>query len=100
MIDKFKGIESLKKLKVLYVAYNLIRDWPEYSKLEVHKRTLEDLVFEGNPVAENMTESEYRKEAVQRLPFLKALDGIPVDTTDIEEGDYNNKEQESDGEKI
>jgi dynein light chain 1, axonemal len=78
LIEKVKGIEFMKNLKKLYIAFNVIRDWNEYSKLSVLQSTLTDLIFVGNPVAEAMDEEDYRNEAEKRLPFLKMLDGDPV----------------------
>lgn len=76
LIDKMKGIEMMKKLKVLYIAHNMVKDWSEYSKLSSLNNTLEDLIFLGNPIAENAAdESAYRSEAIRRLSFLKKLDG-------------------------
>jgi dynein light chain 1, axonemal len=76
-IDKLKGIENMKKLKVLYIGNNQIRDWAEFNKL-FQLKALEDLLFVGNPLSEGMEEEQFRKEAVKRIPFLKKLDGVPV----------------------
>jgi dynein light chain 1, axonemal len=77
VIDKLKGLEMLKKLKVLYIGNNLIRDWAEIAKL-YQLKALEDLLLVGNPVAEAVEEPVFRKEALKRVPFLKKLDGVPV----------------------
>ena len=76
-IDKLKGIESMKKLKVFYISFNNIRDWGEFTKLQ-NVKTLEDLLMFGNPIYDSMEEKAYRKETLRILPFLKKLDGEPV----------------------
>jgi len=76
-IDKMKGIEVMKKLRVLYMAHNLVREWAEFSKLSALKNSLEDLIFLGNPLAEK-EDLGFTAEAIRRLPFLKKLDGEPI----------------------
>ncbi|KFB35286.1 AGAP008526-PA-like protein [Anopheles sinensis] len=83
-IDKLKGVESLRKLKVLYMANNTVRDWAELARLQAIAGTLEDLVFAGNPLVENLDEAVYFREVTKRLPTLKKLDGIPMLTDDAE----------------
>jgi dynein light chain 1 len=46
LIEKLKGIGVLKKLKVLYMSNNLVKDWTEFNKLQ-EMPNLEDLVFVG-----------------------------------------------------
>jgi dynein light chain 1 len=46
LIEKLKGVGVLKKLKVLYLSNNLVKDWTEFSKLQ-DMPNLEDLVFVG-----------------------------------------------------
>jgi dynein light chain 1 len=46
LIEKLKGIGVLKKLKVLYISNNLVKDWTEFNKLQ-DMPNLEDLVFVG-----------------------------------------------------
>ena len=75
-IEKLKGIEGMKKLKVLYMGYNSIKDWNEVSKLAALSKSLTDFNIYGNPVVEGM--EFYRFEVIQRLPFLKMLDGEPA----------------------
>lgn len=82
VIDKLKGIELMKKLKVLYMAHNSVREWGEYSKLSALKASLEDVIFLGNPIAEK-EDFDYRGEAIRRLPFLKKLDGEPITGLEI-----------------
>jgi dynein light chain 1 len=73
-----KGIEGMKKLKVLYIGYNMFKSWNEYSKLSELRDTLRELIFLGNPLVEDIEEEAYRNEAIQRLPFLDRFDGDPV----------------------
>lgn len=78
LIDKLKGINGLKKLRVLYMSNNMVRDWVEFNRLQ-EVTTLEDLLFVGNPLYENMADdAAWRNECVKRLPFLKKLDGETV----------------------
>ena len=76
-ISSLKGIEQMKKLKVLYIANNSIREWSEFNKLQAVP-TLEDLLFAGNPLVENLEEPVSFKEVSRRLAFLKKLDGEPI----------------------
>jgi hypothetical protein len=46
LIEKLKGIGVLKKLKVLYMSNNLVKEWTEFNKLQ-DMPNLEDLVFVG-----------------------------------------------------
>lgn len=78
LIDKLKGINVLKKLRVLYMSNNLVRDWVEFNRLQ-EMTSLEDLLFVGNPISENQAdEATWRHECIKRLPFLKKLDGETV----------------------
>lgn len=45
-IEKLKGIDVLKKLRVLYMANNLVKEWSEFNKLQ-ECPSLEDLLFVG-----------------------------------------------------
>ncbi|XP_062551896.1 dynein axonemal light chain 1-like [Armigeres subalbatus] len=74
LIDKLKGVENLKCLKVLYIGNNSIREWGEFNKLQAVS-TLEELLFVGNPLVENIDGVAYQREVLKRLPFLKKLDG-------------------------
>lgn len=76
-IEKLKGINVLKKLRVFYLSNNLVKDWVEFNRLQ-EVTTLEELLFVGNPLSESMEESVWKLEAAKRLPFLKKLDGEPV----------------------
>lgn len=96
-IEKIKGVTVLKKLKVLYMANNLVKDWGEFNKLQ-DLPLLEDLLFvgwsfdlrqifhslgrhffAGNPLYDNSAdEAAWKAEATKRLPHLKKLDGEPI----------------------
>ena len=45
-IEKLKGINVLKKLRVLYMANNAVKEWVEFQKLG-DLPCLEDIVFVG-----------------------------------------------------
>ena len=47
-IEKLKGVDVLKKLKVLYMANNIVKEWSEFNKLQ-ECPCLEDLLFIGKP---------------------------------------------------
>lgn len=84
MIEKLKGIQVLKKLKVLYLSNNIVKDWVEFNRLQ-EVPTLESLLFVGNPLVESMgDESAWRIECIKRLPFLKKLDGETIVVTEME----------------
>jgi dynein light chain 1 len=72
-IDKLSGIETLSKLKVLYIASNKIDSWDEFDHLK-KLPALVDLLFTGNPLEKN-TGEDWREQVRQRLPNLKILDG-------------------------
>lgn len=78
LIEKLKGIHVLKKLRVLYMSNNLVKEWSEFNRLQ-ELTQLEDLLFIGNPICENLGEDvSWRSECIKRLPFLKKLDGETV----------------------
>lgn len=53
-IEKMKGIEAMKKLRVLHMSNNLVREWKEFERLrEVNE--LRELLFVGNPLYETQT---------------------------------------------
>ncbi|XP_073830946.1 dynein axonemal light chain 1 isoform X2 [Musca autumnalis] len=76
-IEKIKPIEAMKALKVFYISNNSIKDWAEFNRMGAAPR-LEEISFIGNPLYESMEESNFRSEAIRRLPNLKKLDGEPV----------------------
>ncbi|CAF3847978.1 unnamed protein product [Rotaria sp. Silwood1] len=103
-IEKFKGINTLKKLRVFYFAYNQIKDWMEINKLN-ELNLLEEITAYGNPIHERIVgenfspepsqpitllEKEYYREFNIRIPNLKKLDGrvfLDKDDDDDEDND-------------
>ncbi|KAG8126103.1 putative Dynein axonemal light chain 1 protein [Naja naja] len=80
LIEKLKGLHVMKKLKILYMSNNLVKDWAEFVRL-AELPLLEDLVFVGNPLEEKYSadsQSAWVEEATKRVSKLKKLDGIPV----------------------
>ncbi|NWI63047.1 DNAL1 protein, partial [Todus mexicanus] len=74
-IEKLRGIRVMKKLKVLYMSNNLVKDWAEFVRLG-ELPLLEDLVFVGNPLQEKYaSDNNWIEEATKRVPNLKKLDG-------------------------
>uniref|UniRef100_H0ZLT5 NXF1/2/3/5-like leucine-rich repeat domain-containing protein n=1 Tax=Taeniopygia guttata TaxID=59729 RepID=H0ZLT5_TAEGU len=76
LIEKLRGIRVMKKLKVLYMSNNLVKDWAEFVRL-AELPVLEELVFVGNPLQEKFAtdQSSWIEEATKRVPKLKKLDG-------------------------
>eukprot|EP01137_Pigoraptor_chileana_P026453 Opistho-2@7734 len=86
-IEKLKGIGSLKKLRILYLSNNKVKEWGEFEKIQ-ELPALEELTFNGNPLEEKCSgEGTWRPEVQRRLPKLKKLDGAPIvsDTPEEEE---------------
>lgn len=77
IIEKTKGIGVLKKLKVLYIGNNKIKDWCEFANFQ-ECTELEDFLFVGNPLYESTDECVYKAEVKKRMLNLKTLDGQPV----------------------
>uniref|UniRef100_A0A8C9SDH2 Dynein axonemal light chain 1 n=1 Tax=Scleropages formosus TaxID=113540 RepID=A0A8C9SDH2_SCLFO len=87
LIEKLKGIHVMKKLRVLYMSNNLVKEWGEFLKL-ADLPALVDLVFVANPLEEkHSADGTWIDEATKRLPKLKKLDGTPVIKQDEEEGE-------------
>ncbi|KAK7476250.1 hypothetical protein BaRGS_00032526 [Batillaria attramentaria] len=76
-IEKLKGIQVLKKLKILYMSNNNVKEKSEFLKL-AEMPCLEELLFVGNPYAENEEPEKFREIACDALTKLKKLDGVPV----------------------
>ncbi len=77
-VDKLKPLRNLTKLKVLYMAHNYVREWREFEHM-MELPELEDLVFIGNPLEEEMSAAgKYNDEVIKRLLYLRKLDGFPV----------------------
>lgn len=52
-IEKMKGIQVMRNLRVLYMSNNLVREWNEFARLQ-ELANLRDLVFVGNPLYESL----------------------------------------------
>lgn len=77
-IEKLKGIEFMKKLRVLYMANNVVKDWAEFARL-ASVPCLAELVFSGNPLEDkHSADGTWMDEASKRIPHLRKLDGVPV----------------------
>uniref|UniRef100_A0A8C3G259 Dynein axonemal light chain 1 n=1 Tax=Cyclopterus lumpus TaxID=8103 RepID=A0A8C3G259_CYCLU len=87
LIEKLKGVQSMKKLRVFYMSNNLVKDWVEFVRL-ADLPCLADLVFVGNPLEEkHSAEGTWMDEASKRLPNLRKLDGTPIIKQEEEEAD-------------
>jgi dynein light chain 1 len=70
-----KGIGVLKKLKVLYMSNNKVKDWDEFGKLN-DLPELRNLLFLGNPLEEkHSADGDWRDQVTKRLSKLTKLDG-------------------------
>jgi dynein light chain 1, axonemal len=101
-VEKFKGIQTLKRLRIFYFAYNQIKDWSEIGKLN-ELTQLEEINAYGNPIHERIVgenfspepsqpmtplDEQYRLEFLRRLPHLKKLDGrVFLDRDDDDDDD-------------
>lgn len=57
-IEKLKGVNALRNLKVLYMSNNLVKEWSEFTRLQ-EMPNLQDLVFAGNPITEGLEVNIY-----------------------------------------
>ena len=90
-IDRLKPIRSLQRLKILYMSHNYVREWREFEHM-AELPALEDLVFIGNPLEEETSNSgKYTDEVTKRLLYLKKLDGYPVIRTTDNDDDEDVK---------
>eukprot|EP00961_Rhodomonas_salina_P240907 3255201-Rhodomonas_salina.3 len=77
---------ALSNLVVVYMSNNLIAKWPEFDRFKDLAK-LEELLFVGNPLWETHTKAEdFRLNVAGRIPWLKKLDGVPVDDDEKERG--------------
>lgn len=53
LIEKMKGIQIMRNLRVLYMSNNLVKEWNEFARLQ-ELSNLQDLVYVGNPLYENL----------------------------------------------
>ncbi|XP_077272023.1 dynein axonemal light chain 1 isoform X2 [Temnothorax americanus] len=80
-IEKMKGIQAMRNLRVLYMSNNLVREWNEFVRLQ-ELANLRDLVYVGNPLYESLEVEQWRVEVARRLPNLEKLDGDPIIRTE------------------
>mmetsp|Transcript_29925 Transcript_29925/g.73636 ORF Transcript_29925/g.73636 Transcript_29925/m.73636 type:complete len:192 (+) Transcript_29925:25-600(+) len=86
LIDKLNGLEKLTNLVVVYMSNNLIAKWTEFDRFKDLTK-IEELLFVGNPLWETHTKTEdFRINVAGRIPWLKKLDGVPVDDDEKERG--------------
>ena len=58
-------------IQVLYISHNYIKDWREFEHM-TELPLLEDFVFIGNPLEEELTASgKYTEEIIKRLLYIK-----------------------------
>jgi hypothetical protein len=104
-------VTSCKKLRVLYLANNWVREWPEVAKLH-ECPNLEEMVLQGtilrkdnlqkgvmiekcrmilgNPLEEKYisagnTAAEWQREVSKKILSLRKLDGVTIIRTDDQE---------------
>mmetsp|Transcript_40567 Transcript_40567/g.92525 ORF Transcript_40567/g.92525 Transcript_40567/m.92525 type:complete len:192 (+) Transcript_40567:100-675(+) len=86
LLDKLNGLEKLTNLTVVYMSNNLIAKWPEFDRFKDLAK-LQELLFVGNPLWEQHKATEdFRINVAGRVPWLKKLDGVPVDEDEKERG--------------
>ena len=71
LIEKLKGVSVLKKVKVLYMSNNKVKDWKEFDQLK-DMTSLVELTFMGNPLHE-------KHEAEGGMPHHMTLSQICQD---------------------
>ena len=76
-ISSMDGVTSLNKLRVFYCGNNNISNWEEVSKLK-DLPALEDVLFVGNPIYEELTKEERRIKVLQAIPNIRKIDGEMV----------------------
>jgi len=67
----------MKKLKILYIGHNAIKDWKEVERLSELPQ-LHEILLMDNPMSENMDQDKYRDRVARLLPQITSLDGSPV----------------------
>lgn len=82
-IEKLDGFTNMRALRILYISNNNIKQFDELNKLR-DLPSLEEILLVGNPIYEDLTKEERRREVVKRLPKLKKLDAVIVSETERE----------------
>jgi len=77
-LERLNGVESCKKLKVLYASNNKIKEWAGITCL-ASLPLITDVLLSGNPLEEKcVAENTLIPEMSKRFVTLKRLDGKPV----------------------
>ena len=90
-IEKLSGVETCKKLKILYVSNNKIKAWEGlqaivYEIKQTSLPVLEDFLGQGNPLEEKCTqEGVWISEITKRFQQVKKLDGRPLIREEVAE---------------
>lgn len=94
-IEKLKGIGAMKKLRILTLSNNHVREWIEFQRLS-EVPSLKELVFVGNPLEERCSsEGIWRSEVIRRLPGLIKLDGQQCFEAEVNLSDAQTELQKS-----
>lgn len=83
-IEKLDGFHNLRKLRVLFMSNNKIKSFDECAKLAALP-ALEEVLFKGNTMYEDLSMHEARLQVIKRLPNLKKLDGSVVSESEKQE---------------
>ena len=82
-IEKLDGLTGCRKLKIIYLSNNNIKQWDELLKLR-ELPALEELLLIGNPIYDSFSKDDRRVEVIRRLPKLKKLDGKMITEQEME----------------
>merc|ERR1712036_71514 len=75
LLELWISYNKIKKLKVLYMSNNEVKDWNEFTKL-ADCVGLEEVVFVGNPLqVAHADAGDWDEKAAKAIPSLKKLDG-------------------------
>ena len=78
LLEKLKGVHVLKKLKILMMSNNAVKDWGEFNKL-ADCQNLTELVFVGNPLEITHSEAgDWQDKVKVAIPSLKKCDSQPI----------------------
>lgn len=66
LIEKMKGINAMRNLRVLFMSNNLVKEWNEFSKLQ-ELPILRELLFVGNPICDGVEVNIIYKISVNLL---------------------------------
>merc|ERR1712061_33095 len=83
-IATLDGLSPCKKLEVLYMSNNKIKDWSELDKINALP-TLQQILLLGNPIYEGLSKSKARHKVVEQLPSIQNVDGEMITGEDDDE---------------